>query len=169
MLDSIDNILTQFEISHYGFLPVEEPLGHLPDQYYQPWETLIKQLPRLISDGTLYDEIARLPILATRHLRTIPEWRRAYVILAFLAHAHIWTANQPHEVRDLKGCHTQLILSEIAAKYHCTFAGCSRALRAASNGNISRSELVELRANRGGRRYHQSGKCCDAAYFHRYT
>lgn len=99
MLESIDRILSQFEISHYGFLPVEEPLRCLPNEYYEPWEVLIKQLPQLIAGGALYDAIAQLPTLSTKHLRTTPERRRAYVILAFFAHAHIWSANQPCEVR----------------------------------------------------------------------
>lgn len=102
MLESIDHILKNFEISHYGFLPVEEPLRALPDEYYRPWELLIAKLPHHIRDGTLYEHFAKLPLLATARLHTVPEWRRAYVILAFFAHAHIWTSKQPCEVSDSK-------------------------------------------------------------------
>ena len=80
-------------------LPVDEPLSCLSNRYYEPWETIIKQMPQLIVKGTLYDEFARMPTLTTGNLQTTPEWRRAYVILAFFAHAHIWSANQPCEVR----------------------------------------------------------------------
>lgn len=99
MIDSIDRILQQYEISHYGFLPVEEPLSHLPDEYYGPWESLIAQLPGLIRNRQFYQKIAELPVLNTQRLHSIPEWRRAYVILTFFTHAHIWSDSVPHEVR----------------------------------------------------------------------
>ncbi|KAK5073605.1 Indoleamine 2,3-dioxygenase [Lithohypha guttulata] len=98
MFDSIDRILHSFEISHYGFLPVDEPLARLPSTYYQPWENLISRLPILISDGSLYNEFASLPLLSTSELRSLPEWRRAYVILTFFTHAHTWSDLQPREV-----------------------------------------------------------------------
>lgn len=98
MIDSIDRILQQYEISHYGFLPIQEPLAKLPHVYYHPWEKIIICLPDLIRSGRFYEEVAELPILDTRELSSIPEWRRAYVILTFLTHAHIWSDSMPHEV-----------------------------------------------------------------------
>lgn len=98
MLEPMNLILQDFEISHYGFLPVEEPLRCLPDHYYEPWESIITRLPHLIENGTLYERFDHLPLLTTEHLSTTPEWRRAYVILTFFAHAHIWTNSQPHQV-----------------------------------------------------------------------
>lgn len=99
MIDTTDRILEQFEISHYGFLPIQEPLARLPDAYYQPWERTVLHLPKLIKSGRFYHEIRRLPVLNTERLTSIPEWRRAYVILTFLTHAHIWSDSAPHEVR----------------------------------------------------------------------
>lgn len=98
MIDSIDCTLRRFEISHYGFLPIDEPLSKLPDYYYQPWEELIIQLPELIKTGRIYSEVDNLPLLSTEKLRTVPEWRRAYVILTFFTHAYIWADKEPHEV-----------------------------------------------------------------------
>lgn len=98
MLASIDQILQQFEISHYGFLPIDEPLAILPDTYYAPWESIISHLPYLIRSGSFYNEIAKLPLLTTLCLRSIPEWRRAYVILTFFTHAYIWSGKEPTEV-----------------------------------------------------------------------
>jgi len=98
MLDSIDRILQQYEISHYGFLPIEEPLAILPDAYYSPWESTISHLPYLIRSGTFCDEAAKLPLLSTSQLSSIPEWRRAYVILTFFTHAYIWSGKEPNEV-----------------------------------------------------------------------
>jgi len=99
MLNSIDQILQQFEISHYGFLPIDEPLAILPDTYYAPWESIISHLPCLIRSGSFYDAITKLPHLTTQRLRSIPEWRRAYVILTFFTHAYIWSGKEPTEVR----------------------------------------------------------------------
>lgn len=98
MLDSAYRILEHFEISHYGFLPVEEPLSSLLDPYYQPWELLIKQLPDSISKARIYDEFDLLPMLETDRLSSLPELRRAYVILTFFTHAYIWSDEVPHEV-----------------------------------------------------------------------
>lgn len=98
MIDTIDRILTQFEISHYGFLPIQEPLATLPDAYYEPWERIVSQLQELIRNRGFYHEIENLPVLGTEKLNSIPEWRRAYVILTFLTHAHIWSGSAPHEV-----------------------------------------------------------------------
>lgn len=98
MIDTIDRILEQFEISHYGFLPIQEPLATLPDIYHQPWERIVVRLPDLIQTRQFYHEIENLPVLDTERLNSIPEWRRAYVILTFLTHAHIWSDTAPHEV-----------------------------------------------------------------------
>lgn len=101
MLDSVDRILQQFEISHYGFLPVDEPLSILPDTYYAPWESIISQLPSLIRSGSVCHEVLKLPLLTTSRLQSIPEWRRAYVILTFFTHAYIWSGKEPNDVRLL--------------------------------------------------------------------
>jgi len=101
MLAAVDQILEQFEISHYGFLPTDEPLAILPDTYYAPWESVISHLPYLIRNGSFHDEIAKLPLLSTSRLCSTPEWRRAYVILTFFTHAYIWSGKEPHEVRYL--------------------------------------------------------------------
>lgn len=101
MLASIDGTLQQFEISHYGFLPIDEPLAILPDTYYAPWESIISHLPYLIRSGLFHNEIAKLPLLTTARLQSIPEWRRAYVILTFFTHAFIWSGKAPAEVCSL--------------------------------------------------------------------
>ncbi|KZL79265.1 indoleamine -dioxygenase, partial [Colletotrichum incanum] len=42
--------------------------------------------------------INKLPTLGTKGLHGKAEWRRAYVILCFLAHGYIWASNPPAEV-----------------------------------------------------------------------
>jgi hypothetical protein len=87
---TVEELLEQFEISQHGFLPKDAPLGRLPDPYFAPWESLMQNLPDLLSSRTLRKHADQLPILSTTRLATDAEQRRAYVVLCFLAHAYIW-------------------------------------------------------------------------------
>lgn len=42
--------------------------------------------------------IDKLPVLPAVHLETEAEWRRAYMVLTFLAHGYIWGGDKPSEV-----------------------------------------------------------------------
>lgn len=42
--------------------------------------------------------VDRLPVLSTDFLYTEAEWRRAYLVLAFMSHAYIWGGDIPSEV-----------------------------------------------------------------------
>lgn len=85
--------------SEHGFLPNELPLEALPDPYYSKWENTVRNLQGLVLSRRLRGLVDRLPVLSTDHLRTEPEWRRAYSILAFISHAYIWGGDGPAEVR----------------------------------------------------------------------
>ncbi|TQN64971.1 Indoleamine 2,3-dioxygenase [Colletotrichum shisoi] len=82
----------------HGFLPPDPPCKQLSDPKYQPWERLIAQLPALIKSAEIQAQVEKLPILCTKGLQDKAEWRRAYVILSFLAHGYIWASNPPAEV-----------------------------------------------------------------------
>ncbi|KZL66452.1 indoleamine -dioxygenase [Colletotrichum incanum] len=82
----------------HGFLPPDLPCKQLSDPIYQPWEQLISQLPRLNKSSEIQTRINELPTLGTKGLHGKAEWRRAYVILCFLAHGYIWASNPPAEV-----------------------------------------------------------------------
>lgn len=74
-----------------GFLPNKLPLVLLPQKYYQPWETLVNNLPALILTKRvrkLVDD--ELEVLSTEQLASVEEYRRAYQVLGFLAHAYVW-------------------------------------------------------------------------------
>jgi indoleamine 2,3-dioxygenase len=91
--------LSEYGISpETGFLPEEEPLSHLPDAYYQPWETIIQNLQALILAKRIRQVVDRMPLLSVDRLRTEREWRRAYVILGFLTHSYIWGGERPADV-----------------------------------------------------------------------
>lgn len=83
----------------HGFLPEEPPLELLPDAYYSKWETIVRNLQGLLLSRRLRGVVEVLPVLSAQRLRTEPEWRRAYSILAFISHAYIWGGDGPAEVR----------------------------------------------------------------------
>ncbi|KAF2716654.1 indoleamine 2,3-dioxygenase [Polychaeton citri CBS 116435] len=81
----------------HGFLPTDPPLEMLPDSYYAPWEFVVKNLQGLILSGRLHEHVEDLPILTTDRLFGEAQWRRAYSVLAFIAHAYIWGGKKPCE------------------------------------------------------------------------
>ena len=86
----------------YGFLPAEPPLVLLPDPYYAKWEAVMSNLQALLLGRRLQEVADALPVLSTSKLQTEPEWRRAYVLLAFMAHAYIWGGDKPNDVSSLR-------------------------------------------------------------------
>ncbi|KAK7943368.1 uncharacterized protein PG986_012481 [Apiospora aurea] len=88
---------TKFAVTSNGFLPKEAPLKELPP-YYASWDAIIRRLPQLLRTGALRERARELEVLSTDGLKTEAQWRRAYVILGFLAQAYIWGGCQPAEV-----------------------------------------------------------------------
>lgn len=93
-----EELLASFNVTSNGFLPSEEPLKFLPNSYYEPWELLIHNLQTLLANESLRTRVEQTPVLSTGYLRTEPEWRRAYVILALLMHSYIWGGDKAAEV-----------------------------------------------------------------------
>ncbi|XXH03190.1 hypothetical protein Hte_009587 [Hypoxylon texense] len=91
-------LLHSHDVSKNGFLPDKEPLKRLPSPYYAPWELVLDDLPALIKKKTIRKVVNRMPVLSTSKLHTEAEWRRAYVVLSFLAHAYIWGGERASEV-----------------------------------------------------------------------
>ncbi|PGH34550.1 indoleamine 2,3-dioxygenase [[Emmonsia] crescens] len=81
-----------------GFLPEETPLQRLPDPYYAKWESIVTNLQALLLSHRLRPTIDNMPILSTAKLKTEPEWRRAYVLMAFMLHGYIWGGDTPAEI-----------------------------------------------------------------------
>jgi len=80
-----------------GFLPDQLPLTRLPDPYYNKWEAIVANLQGLILSKRLRAVIDRLPVLSTVGLYHESEWRRAYMLLCFMAHAYIWGGDSPSD------------------------------------------------------------------------
>nr|DAD54577.1 TPA_asm: tryptophan 2,3-dioxygenase [Fusarium equiseti] len=97
----MDDLMTNIEHYHVslttGFLPPSAPLTHLPQKYYEPWETLASSLPTRIRDGSLRHQASLIPLLETDFLVTDAEWQRAYVVLGFLSNAFIFCQYPPSE------------------------------------------------------------------------
>lgn len=90
--------LPSFGISKNGFLPASAPLTRLPNDCYQPWESIIEVLPTLIEAKQLRQRVDKLPTLDTQQLKTEAEWQRAYSMLAVIAQGYIWQGPEPSEV-----------------------------------------------------------------------
>lgn len=90
--------LPQYGISRNGFLPADTPLSRLSSDYYQPWERIMDDLPRLIEAQHIRDSVDRLAVLDTQFLDGEPEWQRAHSMLAVIAQGYIWTGPEPSEV-----------------------------------------------------------------------
>ena len=91
--------LADYGISpEHGFLPAVTPLSTLPHAYYNPWETIVSNLHALLLSRRLRDVVDHLPVLSTTYLTTENEWRRAYVVLAFMLHSYVWGGDKPAEV-----------------------------------------------------------------------
>jgi indoleamine 2,3-dioxygenase len=99
MLNTPEIVLDQYCVSlRNGFLPDSLPLHKLNDPYYSPWEEIVADLPARLKAGKLRQAVDSLPILSTSRLQGESEWRRAYVVLAFITHAYIWGGERPKDV-----------------------------------------------------------------------
>ena len=88
--------LGDFDISEEtGFVPPTPPLACLPE-YFSRWEALARNLPALIRERRIREAVQELPLLEFNEetLVSESEWRRAYVLLSFLAQAYIWVEGE---------------------------------------------------------------------------
>ncbi|KAM4065914.1 indoleamine 2,3-dioxygenase [Hirsutella rhossiliensis] len=79
----------------HGFLPETLPLTRLPDPYYHKWEAVAANLQAAVLSRRLRGVVDGLPVLSTVGLEHDAEWRRAYSLLCFIAHAYIWGGDEP--------------------------------------------------------------------------
>ncbi|KOS20106.1 Indoleamine 2 [Escovopsis weberi] len=96
--DSLSAELRKFAVTKNAFLPDESPLARLPDPYYEPWERIAQSLPALIHGRQIHASVRNLPVLSTDRLSSQPEWRRAYLLLSYITHAHIWGGDKPNDI-----------------------------------------------------------------------
>ncbi|KAI8982031.1 Indoleamine 2,3-dioxygenase [Mycotypha africana] len=83
--------LEYYDISEKtGFLPTTPPLRKLPDPYFAPWEEMMSDFNDLLLAGKLREKVHQLPLLDYRRLKTVEEYRRAFLILCMLSHSYVW-------------------------------------------------------------------------------
>lgn len=117
--------MTTFDLPAYqvsllhGFLP-EEPLRPLRHPQYRHWEAVSADLPRLIRTRTVQQAILNLPIVGIDQLQDENDWRRAYSVLAFLAHAWIWGSGVRPNEASANAYHVQRGTNDYLVSTDCT-------------------------------------------------
>jgi len=83
--------------SERGFLPLKDPLTHLP-RAFDAWESVALGLPKLLASGRLRLAINELPPFPVAQIASDPERERAMTLLSYLGHAYVWQGDKPAEV-----------------------------------------------------------------------
>ncbi|KAG0743338.1 hypothetical protein G6F57_008318 [Rhizopus arrhizus] len=84
-------LLEKYDVSPItGFLPSKPPLKRLSNEYFAPWENMMDDFNDLLLAGKLREKIHKLPLLDSRRLQTIEEYRRAFLIMCMLSHSYVW-------------------------------------------------------------------------------
>ena len=84
-------------IAERGFLPMPDPLSHLPAEF-DVWEELGHELPKLIVAEKVRASLEEMPLLETSPLQTEAELERAMLLLSFFGHAYVWAESPPATV-----------------------------------------------------------------------
>jgi indoleamine 2,3-dioxygenase len=101
-----------------GFLPSELPLQCLPHPVYDRWERIINNFQSLLLSKRFRVVIDKLPIIPAVHLETEPEWRRAYLVLSFMAHGYIWGGETASEVSPLHISGRAMLIQAAASPFN---------------------------------------------------
>jgi indoleamine 2,3-dioxygenase len=87
--------ITASELDHTrGFLPVQDPLAHLPSDF-NAWEDVALGLPKLLASDQVRRTIAQLPPFPIDSINNDRERERAMVLLSYLGHAYVWGEARP--------------------------------------------------------------------------
>ncbi|KAL7311274.1 Indoleamine 2,3-dioxygenase [Mucor circinelloides] len=83
--------LEEYDISvKTGFLPSTPPLRRLSDPYFAPWEEMMDDFNGLLLAGKLREKVHKMPLLDHTHLKSVEEYRRAFLILCMVSHSYVW-------------------------------------------------------------------------------
>lgn len=114
--------LDEYDISvKTGFLPASPPLRRLPDPYFIPWEEMMDDFNGLLLAGKLREKVLKvgyittycigcnsnafiyqMPLLDHNKLKSVQEYRRAFLILCMVSHSYVWGKHETtSEVRLL--------------------------------------------------------------------
>ncbi|XP_034376765.1 indoleamine 2,3-dioxygenase 1 [Arvicanthis niloticus] len=82
-------ILEEYHIDEDVGFALPHPLVELPDAY-SPWTLVARNLPMLIENGQLREEVEKLPTLSTDELRGHRLQRLAHLALGYITMAYVW-------------------------------------------------------------------------------
>ncbi|OAD04176.1 hypothetical protein MUCCIDRAFT_140241 [Mucor lusitanicus CBS 277.49] len=83
--------LEDYDISvKTGFLPSTPPLRRLSDPYFAPWEEMMDDFNGLLLAGKLREKVHKMPLLDHTQLKSVEEYRRAFLILCMVSHSYVW-------------------------------------------------------------------------------
>ncbi|KAI8646306.1 Indoleamine 2,3-dioxygenase [Parasitella parasitica] len=83
--------LDEYDISvETGFLPSTPPLRRLSDPYFAPWEDMMEDFNGLLLAGKLREKVHKMPLLDHSMLKSVEEYRRAFLILCMVSHSYVW-------------------------------------------------------------------------------
>src|SRR6266446_2484665 len=80
-----------------GFLPLQDPLRRLP-QEFDAWESVALSLPKLFASDLCRSTIEDLPPFPLEAITDDPERERAMVLLSYLGHGYVWGGSHPAEI-----------------------------------------------------------------------
>src|ERR1700741_3567720 len=82
--------IAAFEISsERGFLPLQDPLKHLP-KAFDAWESVALGVPKLLVSDRVHRTISELPPFPIEAIKADHERERAMLLLSYLGHAYVW-------------------------------------------------------------------------------
>jgi indoleamine 2,3-dioxygenase len=86
------------EVNHgRGFLPIQDPLTHLP-KLFDAWEEVARHLPKLLASDQVHQTIKNLPPFPLNEVHGYRELERAMVLLSYLGHGYVWGGTRPEPV-----------------------------------------------------------------------
>ncbi|MFN8442804.1 MAG: hypothetical protein U0175_18655 [Caldilineaceae bacterium] len=81
-----------------GFLPVEDPLIHLPPAFAE-WQAVAGELSKLAITRHIRPAIEQLPSFPAEQLATAPQQERALSMLSYMGNLYVFAPNQPVATR----------------------------------------------------------------------
>lgn len=90
------NHLRSYEIDPVrGFLPPEDPLPSLPDEFAL-WDEMAYNLPKILVAGKARKLLASMPVMPVADLEhSERSLKRAMMILSYFGHAYVWGEDPP--------------------------------------------------------------------------
>ncbi|KAK7494428.1 hypothetical protein BaRGS_00014320 [Batillaria attramentaria] len=95
--------LDEFHVSEtFGFV-LENPLAALPD-YFEPWNQLAREMPELVAQDKMRQEVDKMPLLEWTNLSGHREKRLAHFQLTIIASGYVWQHGDSGASKSIPAC-----------------------------------------------------------------